>query len=153
MVYCNDLPAPSVGTSFCDPAVLNSTGAPATVSLTGSTFITANHLTVVAESLPLNSTALYLVSREQGFAAQPGGSLGNLCLGGGIGRFIGAGEVMNSGALGMTSLPVDLTSIPTPSQLVSSVSGDTWSFQCWYRDSSGGLPTSNFTSGVAVTLR
>ena len=153
MVYCNDLPSPSVGDSFCGPAVPNSAGVPATVGLTGSSFLVANQMTLTAEALPLNSAAFFVVSRQQGFAAQPGGSQGNLCLGGTIGRYVGPGQVMNSGATGIVSLPIDLTSIPTPNGPVAAVPGDTWSFQGWYRDSVGGASTSNFTDGVTLTLQ
>ncbi|MCP4035984.1 MAG: hypothetical protein GY733_03545 [bacterium] len=30
--------------------------------------------------------------------------------------------------------------------------GDTWNFQCWYRDNNPG-PTSNFTDAVTVVLQ
>ncbi len=30
-------------------------------------------------------------------------------------------------------------------------SGDTWNFQCWYRDNNP-VPTSNFTDAVSVTF-
>ena len=153
MVYCNDLPAPSVGSPFCDPAVVNSGGTSATTSATGSTFLAANQLTLTAESLPFNSTGFFLVSPEQAFVAQPGGSQGNLCLGASLGRYVGPGQVMNSGATGTISLPVDLTNIPAPTGPISAVPGDTFFFQGWYRDSVGGASTSNFTSGASLTIR
>jgi len=30
--------------------------------------------------------------------------------------------------------------------------GDTWSFQLWHRDLNGGVPTVNFSGGVAATF-
>ena len=32
------------------------------------------------------------------------------------------------------------------------LAGSTWNFQCWYRDSIFGLPVSNFSLPVQVTL-
>ena len=48
---------------------------------------------------------------------------------------------------------VDLTSIPQPTGSVAGAAGETWRFQAWYRDSIVGIPTSNFTSGLALTLQ
>jgi len=31
--------------------------------------------------------------------------------------------------------------------------GEIWQFQAWHRDSSGGVPTSNFTNGVTMLFR
>jgi len=75
----------------------------------------------------------------------------NLCLGGSIGRFVGPGQVMNSGASGSFTLTVDLSALPTPTGLVTAQPGETWNFQAWYRDANPG-PTSNFTDAVAVTF-
>lgn len=46
-----------------------------------SHFGTEARLVVGAHSLPLGTTAMWLASHAAGFAAQPGGSAGNLCLG------------------------------------------------------------------------
>ena len=152
MVYCNDPSGPSVGDAFCGPAVPNSTGASATIEAIGTPFIAANNLTLEAAALPSNSTGFFLASQTQGFVNQPGGSQGNLCLGGGIGRYVGPGQIMNSGAAGSISLPIDLSDLPTPTGPVSAIAGETWSFQAWFRDSVGGSATSNLTDGVSVTM-
>lgn len=55
-----------------------------------------------------------------------GGSLGNLCLNGGIGRYVALGQLKNSGATGSFSLALDLTQTPTPMGLVSVAAGQTW---------------------------
>jgi hypothetical protein len=83
----------------------------------------------------------------------PGGSTGNLCLGGSIGRYTGPGQVQNSGALGTFSLAIDLTDMPTPTGGVPALVGQTWNFQAWFRDAILGLPTSNFTDALALTFR
>jgi len=141
------------GQSYCAPAVANSTGAPATIRAEGSAFVAQNNLRLFAESLPNNSFGFFLTSRTQGFVAQPGGSRGNLCLGGAIGRYVGPGQIRNSGATGAFNLQVNLTQHPTPSGFVQVLANETWNFQAWYRDAVGGVATSNFTNGVSVLFR
>ena len=81
--------------------------------------------------------------------SSPGGSAGNLCLGGDIGRY--QNQVMSSGPSGSITMPVDLTFIPVnPFQSV--MVGETWNFQGWYRDVIIGVPTSNFTSAISITF-
>jgi hypothetical protein len=143
----------ALGTTYCSPAVVNSTGVPAEIGAQGSLVVTANMLTVEAEHLPLSSFGYFLTSRTQGFTANPGGSMGHLCLGGSIGRFVGPGQIQNSGTTGAIALGVNLMGLPTPTGPVAGVAGETWSFQAWYRDAVGGNPTSNFTNGVALTLQ
>jgi hypothetical protein len=113
----------------------------------------ANNLRVTAASLPLQAFGYFLTSRTQGFVANPGGSQGNLCLGGSIGRYVGPGQIQSSGQSGFIALQLDLTNMPQPAGSVAVQVGQTWSFQSWYRDSIGGSATSNFTSGVAVTFQ
>ena len=36
---------------------------------------------------------------------------------------------------------------------ISIAAGETWNFQTWHRDSVGGIATSNFTNGLAVTFQ
>jgi hypothetical protein len=48
---------------------------------------------------------------------------------------------------------LDLTQHPTPTGFVSVVAGESWSFQAWYRDSIGGVATSNFTDGLEVDFQ
>jgi hypothetical protein len=142
----------AIGTSYCGPAVANSTGASATMLATGSIDVTDNDVTLTAAGLPTGSFGYFLTSRTQGLLQQPGGSQGVFCLGGAIGSFFGPGQVKNAGALGAFELAIDLTQIPQPAGAVAVVSGETWSFQCWYRDSVSGAATSNFTDGCAVTF-
>jgi hypothetical protein len=140
-----------VGTSYCS-ANPNSTGSVGSITALGSASAAANALTLSASALPLNSFGFFMTSRTQDFVANPAGSHGNLCLGGAIGRFVGPGQVQNSGLFGSFSLALDLTQQPTPTGPTSVVAGETWSFQAWYRDSVGGQATSNFTNGVAVAF-
>lgn len=139
----------TIGTSYCNPAVPNSTGGPAQILALGDALASANLLTLRASQLPPNQPGYFLASPGQGFVPNPSGSQGNLCLALPIARF--ASQVAFSSAAGNLILPVDLTSIPmTPPVAVQA--GETWNFQCWYRDQNPGS-TSNFTDGVSVTFQ
>ncbi|MDG1492141.1 MAG: hypothetical protein P8R43_09635, partial [Planctomycetota bacterium] len=73
-----------------------------------------------------------------------------LCLGGSIGRGV-AGGIKSSGSTGAFSGIVDLDAIPTGNGSMSAMTGQTWYFQAWHRDSLiPGFTTSNFTDGVSV---
>jgi hypothetical protein len=133
-------PCQGPGTSYC-PVVANSTGGPGWLCAEGSAVVTDDDLTLVAGGLPAGEFGYFLASRTQG-QTMPASSSGVLCLAGNIGRFNGQ---LIQGPTGV--LPVDLSSIPVnPPRAVQP--GETWSFQCWYRD--GG--TNNFTNGLAVTF-
>ena len=143
----------ALGTSYCGPANLNSTGQPGVISACGIDLAylwpVSGYFMLRATDLPLNQLGYFLASETQGFIANPGGSQGNLCLGGNIGRL--NQQIRNSGAAGSFTIQVDLTSIPTnPPQWV--MAGETWNFQAWFRDNNPG-PTSNFTDGVSVLFQ
>jgi hypothetical protein len=142
--------AGGVGTNYCGPGVVNSTGNPGTIRATGSAVVANNDLTLVADDLPTNAFGYFLTSMTQGLVPQPGGSLGVLCLGGNIGRYTGPGQIQNSGMTGSFDLLLDLTQTPTPTGFVSVAAGETWNFQAWHRDSVGGAAVSNFTDGLEV---
>lgn len=145
-------PTGNVGMSYCGPAVPNSTTNPATILALGNASIAQNGLQISASSLPPNAFGFLIASLTQGFVPNPGGSQGNLCLASAIGRYVGPGQIQNSGLAGTFTLAIDNAQIPQPTGFVSALAGDVWSFQCWYRDSVGGMAVSNFTDGVAVTF-
>ena len=118
------------------------------MSASGSNIVADNDLVLRALGLPPNSFGFFLASTDQGFVAAPGGSQGNLCLGGAIGRYVGPGQIQNSGAGGTISLAIDNMQVPQPTGSVAIVAGETWNFQLWSRDISG----SNFTDGYEVTF-
>ncbi len=135
----------SVGSNYCGPANLNSTGGSGVISAWGQATAAANDLELTAATLPANELGYFLCSETQGFVANPGGSQGNLCLGGKIGRF--AAQVQNSGSAGTFTVGIDLTALPVwPNQ--PALPGETWNFQAWFKDGA----TSNFTDGLSVTL-
>jgi len=143
------IPATGFGTSYCGPAIANSTGLPARISGSGSEVAADNDVTLFAGDLPPQQFGYFLASQTQDFVTAPGGSMGNLCLGGNIARF--TKRVQNSGAGGSFSIKVDLTSIPlSPPQAVQA--GETWNFQAWFRDKNP-QQTSNFTNGLSVLFK
>ena len=146
------LEGPEPGTNYCSTNP-NSTGDPAVISASGSNFVAQNDLVLECEDMPTNSFAFFLTSMTQGFTMNPGGSQGNLCLSGSVGRYVGPGQIQQAGAGGMVSLAIDLNQHPTPNGLVSVQAGETWNFQCWFRDSAGGMATSNFSDGYEVTFQ
>jgi len=141
-----------VGGPFCT-AVPNSAGTSGRCRAFGSNVVANNDVTLEASQLPPNVFGFFLASRTQGFVANPGGSQGNLCLGGTIGRFVGPGEVMNAGPGGTFSLAIDLNAVPEGVAAVAVQPGETWNFAAWHRDVVAGAQTSNFTDGVSVAFQ
>jgi len=141
----------AVGTVYCDPATPNSTGNPATITAEGSELVADNDVTLTIESLPANTVGYFLTSQTQGFIANAGGSTGDLCLGGNIGRYISS--ILSSGPSGTYSLQLDLTAVPQPTGFVGVTAGETWNFQSWYRDQLLGFPSSNFTEAIEILFQ
>ncbi|MCP3914396.1 MAG: hypothetical protein GY711_02440 [bacterium] len=135
----------SIGESFCGPAASNSTGHPARIRAVGSPFI-IDDLTLVADQLPPGQFGYFLVGQTEGSLVPPG-SQGTLCLAGNIGRYNRI-EHLIQGPAG--ALRLDPWSVPV-NPAVAIQPGETWLFQCWYRDQSIG-PVSNFTDGLRVTF-
>lgn len=138
----------SIGTNYCGPANLNSTGKSATLSAFGADVAADSFLTLIASDLPGNQFGYFLASETQGFVPFPPGSQGNLCLGGNIARF--RKKILSSGSQGSFGLTPNLDAVPT-SPPSSVMSGETWNFQAWFRDLNPN-PTSNFTDGLSVTF-
>ncbi len=136
---------PDLGSSYCGPAVPNSTGSEGQLGAVGSRLAGANDVRLVGSALPPNVFGLILASKTQGFVVSPVG--GNLCLGGDIGRFNGI--IQGTGQGGRFDARINLTNIPTnPPQAV--LPGDNWNFQFWHRDVVGGAATANFTLGLSI---
>lgn len=138
-----------IGSSYCGPANLNSSGQAALLTAFGSDAVVNNSVRLDASQMATNQFGFFLNSTSPGFVLPPG-SQGNLCLSGGIGRY--NKDIMNSGAAGEFSLQLDLTDTPTPGGPVAIQPGETWYFQAWFRDNNPG-PTSNFTDGVSIAFQ
>lgn len=156
-----DLPGGSLdwplGSDVCGPAAWNSTGAGATLALNGFGFASTipgqdpAPLQAHANGLPTGSLTMLIVSREAGFAAQPGGSQGNLCLGGTIGRYALPSQLRTADAGGAASWNLDVSAIPNSTGTGPVAAGESLYFQAWFRDANP-LPTSNFTTAVVETF-
>ncbi|MEM8710010.1 MAG: hypothetical protein AAGG01_03590 [Planctomycetota bacterium] len=142
-------PCELFGTAYCSVNP-NSTGVEATLSAQGSSDVISNDLTILSAQLPAFAFSFVIVSQSQGFTSMPGGSQGNLCLGGSIGRYVGPGQIQQANAMGAFALTIDLTNTPQPLGPVAIQPGETWNFQAWYRDAGPAGPTSNFTNGFEV---
>lgn len=131
-----------IGMNYC-MAAPNSTGMPGVISATGSLVASSNNVTLHAAGLPPNQFGIFIISQTQAFIPNPGGSDGNLCLGGVIGRIL---QIQNSGAAGEYWLALDLTLIPQGGGFVAATAGESWNCSSWHRDISPG--GSNFTDAI-----
>lgn len=142
---CRDL-----GSNYCSPNSLNSSGSAAVISGQGSATATDNQVVLVAQSMPQNQFGYFLVATQTGLVLNPGGSQGDLCLGGSLGRFNHTSQIRFSGSTGRFKLQVDISSLPlTPVHAV--MAGETWHFQAWYRDQNPGN-TSNFSDALSISF-
>lgn len=132
-------------------AVANSTGAIGETRGLGTSIAAANDLVIESTGMPPTQFGLLVTSRTPAFVTNPGGSLGNLCLGGAIGRFNGL--IAQADAAGAIRTTVDLTALPQGAGTVAAQAGETWYFQRWHRDVVGGMAASNLTTSVAITFR
>ncbi|MGD2016640.1 MAG: hypothetical protein PVJ89_00875 [Planctomycetota bacterium] len=133
--------------NYCT-AVPNSTGVASSI-IASNVDLTLRTMDLEGVNITPNAFGYFLASLNSGFVPNAGGSQGNLCLSGSIGRGVGGG-ILFSGTGGTFSTVVDLDQIPTPTGSTSVMSGDRWHFQGWHRDSVLGFATSNFTDGVWV---
>ena len=137
------------------PAVPNSTGGAGILTYVGATAVGADGIELRATRLVPGVFGLFVVSRDAAFVANPGGSQGNLCLGGAIGRIDEIHQVKNTGTMGEITLDTrlgewSLASIPLGGGTTAVLPGERWHFTYWFRDVDGGVQTSNFANGLFV---
>jgi hypothetical protein len=137
-----------IGSTYCSPAVLNSSGHPGRMHALGTRSLTSNDVTLSAITLPTNQFGYFITSLNSGLFIGPGASQGNLCLAGSIGRY--NSQVQSSGPDGAFSISIDLNQMPV-NPATGAMSGETWHFQAWHRDDNPSA-TSNFTDAVSVTF-
>jgi len=137
------------GTTYCSNTP-TSTGLPARIRAIGSDDASDNNMAIQAYQLPQNTFGLLLGSNASGFIANPGGSQGNLCIGGAIGRY--NANVSNSGGSGSFIINLNLPVTPTPSGPIAVTAGQTRFWQVWFRDTIMGSATSNYTEAVRVNF-
>ncbi|MEM9798795.1 MAG: hypothetical protein AAGA20_00630 [Planctomycetota bacterium] len=142
-----------LGTNDCLASPTNGATNPALMRAWGSDIVAQNDVTLLATGVPNYTNGFFIASRTQGFVANPVGSFGNLCLGGAIGRYVGPGQVVNSGSAGILALEIDLDQTPTPGGFVSIAAGETWNFQAWFREGSIAGVFSNFSDALSIAFR
>ena len=155
----------SVGTPFCDPAVANSTGFGAVLSGYAGSNVGANlHLEITDG--PAGEFGYFLVGTATLMTGLPVGN-GSLCLdpaqplgrynqiGGdrfSLGQFDAMGVMQNVAGTSIIGSGFDVPStLPLPSDPLI-LSGETWHFQAWYRDTPAGIGQSNLPNGLTVTF-
>lgn len=86
------IPEIAIGSSYCSPAVSNSTGGPAVLAAFGNADQANGPFAVRlrASGVPPNEFGYFVGGMNQGFIPGPGGSQGNLCLSIPLARFIAA---------------------------------------------------------------
>ena len=141
-----------LGVPYCG-AQANSTGSPGALEIQGSNLISINQIGFFVEDLPTGQFGFFLCSQTTGLTMNPGGSQGNLCLGGAIGRYNQAGQIILTTAAGTADFLPTLSQTPTPFGPTAITTGQTWNFQCWYRDNMPGVSQSNFTNAVSLTFQ
>ncbi|MDP6370302.1 MAG: hypothetical protein QF615_11885, partial [Planctomycetota bacterium] len=133
----------AVPSSFC-LAAPNSAGAGgALMGYTGTNVVSLNNLRLHATGCPPNQFALFIYSAGQ--AQTPLGD-GFLCLTSPIHRLY---PLAQTGG-GTPSHVLDLGSPPSAAGQISP--GETWNFQCWYRDPAAGVAGFNLSDGLGVAF-
>ena len=128
----------------------NSTGRMGRIHVDGSVAVQAGNMQLAADQLPSQSFGYFILSRSHQLILPPGGLSHIVCLGGPIGRLVGPGQVLNSGAGGAVHLTIDPRQLPTPTGPVAAQAGETWYFQYWHRDSGPFMAGSVFTETAQV---
>ena len=138
----------SIGSNYC-MAAPNSTGQIAAMSAVGSRIAADGDVTLMTSGLPINQFGIYVTSMDQGFNMGTfGTSNGNICLSGAIGRFTMMSQIVNSGSTGEFTFVVPTSNVPQGNGQVTIMAGETWNFQCWFRDTVG--LGSNFSDGLSI---
>ncbi|MEM6568396.1 MAG: VCBS repeat-containing protein [Planctomycetota bacterium] len=152
LFYLENRTVSEVGVSYCGPSVTNSIGRSASILAFGTPRAVSGDLELIALDLPSGATCVFLAAPSSGLVPQPPGSVGTLCLGSSIGRYVGAGQFGAADAGGTLRRTFSLAVIPGPAGPVVPAPGDLWYFQAWYRDVTTTGVASNFTDGVAIRL-
>jgi|GEM_PF-537313 len=129
------------GARYCNSGP-NSTGAPCTMSATGTTSISASDLTLVASNVPDPTSGLFFFGANA--VSVPLGN-GLRCVGGVAGRF----PVIAPATGGVQSQAMALPNLPN-NTLVQP--GDTLHFQFWFRDTRAGGAQVDLSDGYTVTF-
>jgi photosystem II stability/assembly factor-like uncharacterized protein len=130
----------------CEQTSPNSSGFRARLEASGSNVVTDNSVRLALTQLPPSAASLVIVAPRAGFTPNAGGSLGDLCLSGPIGRM----PVIQASASGVAFQSVDPAQLPQPNGSVPALGGSTWYFQTWHRDVVSGQSASHFSNSISV---
>ena len=135
--------------SYCQPAVMNSTGFAGVILASGSVRVGDNRFYLGAAQIPFSSFGYFLCSMGRDNVPGAMGSQGTMCVGGAnlvARKVVTIGQAPN---FGFFASQIDLNTIPLPGGIVQVTAGETWHFQLWHREDAG---ESNFSNGVSVTF-
>ncbi|MEL6431313.1 MAG: VCBS repeat-containing protein [Planctomycetota bacterium] len=149
--FAENLVVPRSGVVVCEQPVPNSTSRSGRIDVYGVPAAAGAPLRLLASSLPRNVFGFFIGAPTSAPPVVIPGSVGSLCLGPNLGRYIGPGEIGVSGAAGAFELEVAPSDLRSGGSVVTATAGLTWTFQAWHRDVVGGASTSNLTSAVTVT--
>ncbi|MFT7676183.1 MAG: hypothetical protein ACI8QC_000151 [Planctomycetota bacterium] len=138
-------PATPLGNQVCVAPTPNSSGQAATLEAYGSLTPSHDLLGLRSHQLPVDQAGLLIASLTPGNS--PMGQ-GTLCLGGAFARV----RVEQTDALGRLHFRMPLDAVPTPPQSQPILGGQTWYFQCVYRDQNP-LPTFNFSPALELMFQ
>lgn len=138
-----------VSRTTCTPAVTTNEGLLPTLRAFGRDEANENDVHLITGSLPVGTAVMFLNGTSFAQGPAPLGIRGELCIGGGIGRYEGRERLRFADARGSVFLPLDLASTPRPAGPVAVLPGTTVHFQAWYRDEGQGA----LTGAVAVDFR
>jgi hypothetical protein len=128
-------------TTFCTAAGNSFDPNGAQIAFTGTTNVSLNNFTIAASSLPPNKTGLFFYGQNQ-TAQVPFGN-GFRCIGSPLFRL----PATTSNIFGDISFELDMNSLPPGGQIHY---GQTWNFQCWYRDPAAGGANYNASNGLSA---
>jgi len=134
---------PVIGNSYC-PSNANSTGQGAEACANGSLDIGDNNINFTVDKLPQNKIGYFLMSENSFSLPGFGGSQGILCVAPPLYRF--NAFVLQSGTTGTFQFSPDVNALPQGQVFMT---GESWYFQCWYRDNNP-TSTSNTTNGIEL---
>ncbi len=121
---------PTFGVEFCGQPDENSTGSVASITATGSRIAEERNLVLTSADVPPQTFGYFFAGTSIVPILFNGG---RICVGGNIGRYVGPGQILNSGPMGVLSLNAPTDPIPgNPG--ATAVAGDTFYFQAWFRD-------------------
>lgn len=120
----------------------NTAGPGATMTSLGSTRISPNDFVLQAFGLPPNKACIFFYGMDQTAFAPLGN--GTRCIGSPFFRL----PLTQSNLFGDAELALDLNNLPNNGDIQA---GESWGFQCWYRDPQAPGATTNVSDGLTTS--